>query len=191
MSAPTAPPRPTQLAHVLLRELICPGDVVIDATAGNGHDTLFLAECVGDSGRVLAFDVQQSAIDGSRQRLGDAGWSGRVDFLLKSHALLHEDAAPESVTAVMFNLGYLPGGEHGQTTKAAETLTAIESAAGVLKPGGVMTVICYPGHEAGAVESRAVEKHLSSLPEAGWKVARYQMIGTRNPAPCLWVVAKS
>lgn len=190
MDAPNSPPRPTQLAHTLLREVIRPGDTVVDATAGNGHDTQFLADCVGENGRVLAFDVQQQAIDSSRQRLAGAQLLDRVGFHRLSHALMHEHVAPGSVSAVMFNLGYLPGGGHDYTTEAGETIQALESAALILKSGGILTVVCYPGHASGAEEARAVETWMTALPETGWKVARYGMIGTRSPAPCLFVASK-
>lgn len=179
------PPRPTELAWSLLRPVIKAGDLVIDATAGNGHDTVFLAECVGQTGRVIAFDVQEEAIRSAAQRVEAADFSGRVEFLLKSHSRMMEHASPESVTAVMFNLGYLPGEDHEMTTTSEETLTALDSAAHLLKPGGALSVICYPGHPAGALEAEAVEDWMSRRTEKGWRVAKYEMLGTQRPAPFL------
>jgi ubiquinone/menaquinone biosynthesis C-methylase UbiE len=181
------PPRPTTLAQEILRPLIAPGDVVIDATAGNGHDTLFLAEAVGPDGRVLAFDVQEAALDASRVLLTEAELAGRVAFHQESHAGMESHAAAGSVAVVMFNLGYLPGQDHALTTEAAETLSALEAAGRLLKAGGVLSVICYPGHPAGAVEAVAVERWLAGKTSAGWRVAKYGAIGTRRPAPFLLV----
>lgn len=147
--------RPTQQAHEIVREVVGAGETGVDATAGNGHDTLFLADLVGEGGRVVAFDVQQAAIESTRRRLEEAGLAGRVDLWCESHAGMV--ARVESgVAAVMFNLGYLPGGDHARITRTEETLRALEAAAGLLRPGGVLTVVCYPGHAGGDEEAAAV-----------------------------------
>jgi predicted methyltransferase len=184
---PLFPPRPTALAQEILRPLIRPGDLVIDATAGNGHDTVFLAECVGESGKVLAFDVQEAALASARVRVREMGW---VAFFHESHVKMGDHAAAGSVAVVMFNLGYLPGENHELTTQSAETLAALEVAASLLKPGGVLSVICYPGHPAGVAEAVAVEDWMSTLTASGWRVARYGAIGTRRPAPFLLLAGK-
>ncbi|RYD29661.1 MAG: methyltransferase domain-containing protein [Verrucomicrobiaceae bacterium] len=181
------PPRPTALAQEILRPLIAPGDTVVDATAGNGHDTCFLAGCVGKIGKVLAFDVQEAAISASRELLLEAGLAGRVELVHGSHSTLESHAAAGSVAVVMFNLGYLPGEDHALTTEAAETLAALQAAGRVLRPGGILSVVCYPGHPAGAVEAEAVEAWLAGKTADGWRVARYGAIGTRRPAPYLLV----
>ncbi len=181
------PPRPTELAWTLLRGAVQAGDLVIDATAGNGHDTLFLAECVGENGRVLAYDVQEAAIHFASERVAAVGFSSRVEFHQESHAAMASHAPPGSVAAVMFNLGYLPGDDHQITTESVETLAALDGAALVLKPGGVISVVCYPGHEAGAVEASAVEAWMNSRSSDGWRVAKYAMLGTLRPAPFLLV----
>ncbi len=167
--------------------MIRAGDLVIDATAGNGHDTVFLAECVGPGGKVLAFDVQETALDSARSRVGDLGW---VKFFHESHAKMADHAAAGSVAVIMFNLGYLPGENHGLTTESNETLAALEVAALLLKPAGVLSVICYPGHPAGAAEAVAVEAWMTALATNGWRVARYGAVGTRRPAPFLLLAGK-
>ena len=185
------PPRPTELAHTVLRGIIRAGDTVIDATAGHGHDTVFLAEMVGPRGRVLAIDLQQAAISSAREKLSHAGMAGRVEFHQTNHARLADLAAPDTVAAVMFNLGYLPGEDHALTTTSAETLAAIDAATVVLKSGGVLSVVCYPGHPAGAVEAPAVEARLAGLTHSGWRVAKYAPLGTLQPAPYLLVASKA
>lgn len=182
---PEFPPRPTQIAWMLLREVIREGDLVIDATAGNGHDTAFLAECVGPDGRVLAFDVQAGAITSASARIDSLGLSPRVEFRQVSHARMEEFAGDGSASAVMFNLGYLPGEDHALTTTASETLTALEAATRILAPGGALTLLCYPGHPAGDEEARAVDAWLPSLTLRGWRIARYTIEGTKRPAPFL------
>jgi ubiquinone/menaquinone biosynthesis C-methylase UbiE len=184
---PLFPPRPTALAQEILKPMIRPGDLVIDATAGNGRDTVFLAQCVGPEGRVLAFDVQEAALDSARSRVGDLEW---VKFFQQSHAEMADHAAAGSVAVIMFNLGYLPGENHELTTESNETLAALEVAARLLKSGGVLSVICYPGHAAGAAEAVAVEAWMTALAANGWRVARYGAVGTRRPAPFLLLAGK-
>lgn len=147
--------RPTQHAHEVVQSVVRPGETVVDATAGNGHDTLFLAQCVGERGRVVAFDVQEAAIASTRRRLADAGVGERVELWGESHASMARRVAP-GVAAVMFNLGYLPGGDHGRITRTEETLPALAAAVSLLRPGGVVTVVCYPGHPGGEEEAAAV-----------------------------------
>lgn len=184
------PPRPTDLAHQILRTSIPEGALVIDATAGNGHDTLFLAESVGLTGKVLAFDIQESAIASARSLIAEAGLQDRVAWHCESHALMAEHASPGSVSAVMFNLGYLPGEDHKLTTRTEETLAALAAAEGLLGGKGLLSVVCYPGHEEGASEAEAVVDWMTCLPERGWRLARYQMLGTRNPAPFLLLASR-
>src|SRR5690606_4720754 len=135
-------PKPTDLVHQLLEAVVGEGDTVIDATCGNGHDALFLARKVGPAGRVLAFDIQEAALASSGRLVANAGMEERVSFHLGSHATLAAHVAPNSVAAVMFNLGYLPGGDHGVITQSDETLKALGSASEVLKPGGWLCVVC-------------------------------------------------
>lgn len=149
----------TKLAHSIVRRAICSGDLVVDATAGNGHDTVFLAACTGPSGRVLAIDIQREAIQSTRSRL-------ESEFI--THVTLHEEdhskalrslqASSEVVGAIMFNLGYLPGGNKQRTTSGGTTIAAIAAGVSLLKPSGVMTVIAYRGHSGGQEEARAVEE---------------------------------
>ena len=184
---PLSPPRPTALAQEILRPLIRPGDLVIDATAGNGYDTVFLAECVGPTGKVLAFDVQEAALASARARVGETRC---VEFFHESHGKMADHAAGESVAVVMFILGYLPGDDHQLTTQSAETLVALEAAVRLIKLGGALSVICYPGHPAGAAEAEAVERWLTAQAADGWRIARYGAVGTRRPAPFLLLAGK-
>lgn len=184
------PPKPTTLAHDLLRGVLRDGDVAIDATAGNGHDTLFLAQCVGANGKVIAFDVQAEALVSTRERLAQAELLGRVSLVLGSHAALMAHAAPQSVAAVMFNLGYLPGADHAVITSTDDTLCALDAAVELLKPGGCLSIVCYPGHAGGDAEAERVTAWTESLTAGGWQIARYGRIATLRPAPFLLIGAK-
>lgn len=175
---------------MLVKEALREGDLAIDATAGNGHDTAFLAECVGASGRVIAFDIQAEAIQQAGRHVGECGFADRVEFHQESHARITAHATPGTVAAVMFNLGYLPGGNHEIATVCSETLDAIHQAATALKTGGLLSIVCYPGHAAGHSEATAVEAHVTSLTHDGWRVAAYKHCGTQKPAPILLLAYK-
>jgi len=181
-------PRPTELAHEWVRRVVRPGDVAVDATVGNGHDTEILARLVGPKGRVIGFDVQEAAVEATRRRLEGIGDSAKAELFHESHAGLAE-RVPDGVAAVMFNLGYLPGGDHAVITETGETLVALDAAWAKLRVGGLITVVCYPGHAGGDDEAAAVIGWAEGLGEEA-DVARYGMLGKKSPAPMLMAVGK-
>lgn len=149
-------------AAELIEPALRPGAVAVDATMGNGQDTLWLCRLVGETGRVYAFDVQQEAVNRTRERLAEAGVLDRA----RLHCTGHEHMAElivEPVDAVMFNLGWLPGAEHIVTTRTETTLQAADAALQILKPDGLMTICVYPGHEEGARELDALLDWAKSL----------------------------
>lgn len=150
------------------------GALVIDATVGNGHDTLFLAEAVGDTGTVYGFDIQQQALDNAYERLAQAGLDGRVSLYHAGHEAMMM-ALPASahgrVGAVMFNLGYLPGGDKVRTTSINTTLAALEQSRQLLAEGGVISVLAYTGHPGGREEAEAVKEWASCLSRDYYEVA--------------------
>jgi tRNA1(Val) A37 N6-methylase TrmN6 len=184
------PPRPTRLAHDWVASIARPGDLLIDATAGNGHDTLHLAQLAGPNGKVLAFDIQPAAIQSARTRIENAGLLDRVHLIQQSHANLADHAAPATASVIMFNLGYLPGQEHQLITTPGETLTALNAATSILKPGGLLTIICYPGHPGGDHETQAVLDWINTLSNHHWRIARYSAIATQRPTPILLAAHK-
>ena len=182
--------RPTVRAHRELAAVLREGDLAIDATAGNGHDTAFLAEKVGESGRVLAFDVQAEAIASSRARVEGLGLADRVGFIHGSHATLSDHVRPGTAAAVVFNLGYLPGGDHALITRSEETLLALGQALVVLKAGGLLAIVCYPGHPGGDEESAAVLAWSKALERSSFETEIIRREGTLRPAPFLVMVRK-
>lgn len=181
----TAGERPTQRAHREVERVVQAGDVVIDATAGNGHDTVFLAKLVGESGKVHAYDVQEAAIVSTRERCATQGVEERVVLHHESHVALANHCDPGTVAVVMFNLGYLPGADHEVITTSGETLQALQAASMALRQGGCLCVVCYPGHAGGDEEAAQVEEWMNGLRLQGWEVAKYARSGTLRPAPFL------
>lgn len=185
-------PRLTEQAQTLVREVVKPGDSVIDATAGNGHDTCFLAEAVGKNGRVVAFDVQNDALQRTSARLDDVGYQN-VTLHQRSHAEI-KDAVPEflhgCVAAVMFNLGYLPGGDHEVTTSTESSLTAITVALRLVRSGGIVTVLAYPGHAGGDDEAGSVRYLLEELHPDEFETSIRRSATTSETAPLLFVIVR-
>ena len=154
-------PHLTQTAHDTARSLLHEGDLAVDATAGNGHDTLFLANTVGQAGHVYAFDIQPAALDATGHRLKKAALTACVTLILASHTRMHAHLPPTwkgNVAAIFFNLGYLPGGDHSIITSPATTLPALDAAATLLKIGGLLSILVYPGHTGGIEEASAVHQ---------------------------------
>jgi predicted methyltransferase len=182
--------RLTEKVHQILLPRLHPGDVAIDATAGNGHDTLFLAQSVGPMGFVYAFDVQSLAIEQTQQRLQSGGWNN-VKLLHRDHAELADEIAAEHrgrIAAVTFNLGYLPGSDKSQRTQAAGTCQALAAALPMLRAGGIITVLAYIGHRGGLEEALAVDELLQCLSNEEFVVER---ITSDHPqSPRLFVVLR-
>ena len=143
------------LAARYMEEILRPGDIAVDATMGNGGDTLALCALVGETGRVYAFDVQEAAIESTRARLQSAGMLDRATLIHAGHERISEFIS-EPADAIVFNLGWLPGAQHGITTRVETTLSAVDQALEALAPDGVMTICIYPGHEEGARERDAL-----------------------------------
>ena len=181
-------------ARNLINSALTPGDTAVDATVGNGHDTLFLAECVGPTGRVVGFDIQPAALTETTRRLREAGLEERVELLLRGHeemtAWFDEFASIARPKAVMFNLGYQPGGDKSVITRPVTTVIALASALELVAPGGVITVVLYPGHEGGRAETEAVLSWARTVPAHRALVACHQVLNTRKMAPLLLAIAK-
>ncbi|MBH5328630.1 class I SAM-dependent methyltransferase [Eikenella sp. S3360] len=176
-------------AHRLLAQATPEGGTAIDATAGNGHDTLFLAQCVGARGRVYAFDIQPQALAATQARLQAAGEEDQVCLIAASHADLAEHVR-EPVHSIVFNCGFLPGGNKSLTTEAGSTLAALAQAVRLLRPGGLLAAVLYPGHAAGALEAEAVSAWAAELPQQEFAVLRYGFLNRRNRPPYLLAIEK-
>jgi len=180
--------RATEFAHQLVRERVSPGATVMDATLGNGHDTVFLAKLVGASGIVHGFDIQPAAIASTRRTVAAAGLPlANVRLHGAGHECMMEILGPGaagSISAVMFNLGYLPGGDKSLPTRPATTLKALHQAEVLLARGGILTVVVYPGHPGGEEEAAAVREFFAAL-SPDWHAIEYRGLNSLRPAPFL------
>ncbi len=183
--------KPIHFAQQVLKNCIGTGDCVVDATLGNGHDALFLANLVGEKGTVIGFDVQAAAVQSATLRMQEHDVT-QFNFYQLGHEKMAEVIPEECLplAAVMFNLGYLPNADKSLITKEYTTLMALDVAQVLLKAGGVISLMCYPGHEGGDTESEAVSEWAASLPREGFRVAKYALHNAPNNPPFLLLIEK-
>ena len=176
----------TQIAQQRISEVIKPGDIVVDATVGNGFDTHFLAQQVKETGRVFGFDLQEQAIQSTQKRLTEAGLQNVV-LVQQSHAEVQRYVV-QPVTAAMFNLGYLPRSDHSIVTCAETTLPALDQIIKKLVNGGMITILAYRGHDGGPEEAYAVECWLQN--QRGCTVEKIDSQPAKATSPVLFVLIK-
>lgn len=179
-------PTALELSHRWIGERLKPGDTAIDATVGTGHDTLFLADCVGEEGQVYGFDIQADALAAAEARLEGSQLEDRVALLRHGHeemaAYLPENLAGR-VAAVMFNLGFMPGGDRGILTRAETTVPALDQSCQLLAPGGLITIVMYLGHPGGPEEAEAVLRWAQGLDQGAYAAFQYRLVNQRNTPP--------
>ncbi len=178
------------IIHRVISEKVQPGDICIDATAGRGNDTLFLAKLVGETGHVTAFDIQQDAVDSTRELLAANGMSDRADVLLKSHSEMDEVAEENTVSCITFNFGWLPRGDHNVFTNKSTSIPAIEKGLKLLKSGGVMTLIIYYGRETGFEERDALLEYLPTIDSSRFTVIEMPFVNRPNCPPIPILILK-
>jgi predicted methyltransferase len=177
----------------LLRQAVSEGDIVIDATVGNGNDTLFLAELVGENGHVYGFDIQQEAIENTNRLLKENLVTTQVTLHQESHdrfaTLLHEEHV-NNVKAAIFNLGYLPKGDKSIVTKPDTTISAVKQLLEHMPKGGLIILVVYHGHEGGKTEKDALLDFLKTIEQKRANVLQYQFINQVNDPPFIVALEK-
>ncbi|GAX88989.1 rRNA methyltransferase [Effusibacillus lacus] len=187
-------PSVLQQAKLLLKERLREGSIVVDATVGNGHDTLFLAECVGETGKVYGFDIQKEALASAEARLSEAGLLSCVTLFHAGHERMADALPPEAkgrIQAVTFNLGYLPGGNKEVVTRPETTLQALQTSHDWLAPGGIITVVLYTGHPGGKEEENEVLQWARNLDQKHFQVLWYRFLNQRNHPPTLLAISRN
>ena len=182
-----------KLAHQLIKDKVNPGAVAIDATVGNGYDTRFLLDLVQPDGKVFGFDIQQAAIDSARITLQEHPALACLTLIHANHAnmgTIVSDLDRGNIAAVMFNLGYLPGGDKRLVTQTETTMAALTSASALLSANGIITILAYPGHDGGAMETDHVKQWCLGIESEHYQVSRYENQPDNPAAPKLFVVNK-
>lgn len=176
-------------SHEIIGKIVKPGDTVIDATAGNGGDTVFLAGLVGPAGHVWSFDIQQQALDRTLEKLKQSNLEGIVTLICDSHSDM--DAYVRGpVRAVMFNLGYLPGGDHNIGTRGPSTVTAIKKATELIEVNGLVTVVVYYGGDSGFEEKEQVLDFVKTIDYKRFTVSQTEFVNQVNCPPILICIEK-
>lgn len=177
------------LAKEICKLKVNKGDIVIDATVGNGNDTVFLGELVGESGKIYSFDVQKIAIENTREKLKKNNMEDIVELILDGHENM-DKYIKKRVKLAMFNLGYLPNAPRSITTKAETTVLAVKKSLELLKENGIVILVIYHGHEQGKKEKAALEKFTSSLNQKKYTVINLSFTNQINNPPELMCIEK-
>ena len=180
----------TKWCHHFIQNHVLPGDICIDATAGNGHDTVFLCHLIGSQGKVYAFDVQQQAIDRTRARLQEKQVHCFYELILDSHAHMDQYISSNTVSCIAFNFGYLPGGDHSICTRADSSLEAMKKGLLLLKQEGLLTLCIYRGKDTGFGEQNALLHYLKNLDSKKYFVVLSQYYNRPNHPPILALIRK-
>ncbi|MFB7139127.1 class I SAM-dependent methyltransferase [Gottfriedia sp. NPDC056225] len=180
-------------ARKLLQSALKEGDITVDATVGNGHDTVFLAKIVGENGHVYGFDIQDVAIQKTTERIANENVSKQVTLVQRSHADV-KDVIPVSLhgklKGAIFNLGYLPGSDKKIVTVPASTISAIEQLIEIMAPEGIVVVVIYHGHEGGDIEKDALMNFAQNIPQDLAHVLTYRFLNQANNPPFILAIEK-
>ncbi len=180
-------------AHSLLEAAIKNGDIAVDATVGNGHDTLALANLVGANGKVYGFDIQQDALENAHRRLEESNLNERVELFLKSHDQI-ESVIPakfhKKVKGAIFNLGYLPGGDKTIVTTPDSSISAVQQLLTIMPPGGIIVLVVYHGHPEGQIERDQLIQYVKTIDQKQAQVLQYQFLNQINHAPFVIAIEK-
>ncbi|MDX9918244.1 MAG: class I SAM-dependent methyltransferase [Gudongella sp.] len=171
-----------QFTELIIKSYVKQGNICIDATAGNGNDTEVLAMTVGPEGKVYAFDIQEQALETTKFRLGAKELLNRVVLVNDSHENIcaHVEGP---VDFIIYNLGYLPGGDKSVATKKETTLKSLQESLTLLSSKGLMAITCYRGHEGGEEEYSAVMEFVSELDQIKYNTFRFEFLNQKNKPP--------
>lgn len=169
-------------AKVICSQKLQDGDTAVDATMGNGNDTVYLCQLVGESGRIYAFDIQKQAIENTKEKLVENDVKTDVRLILDGHENM-DKYIDSKVKLVIFNLGYLPKGEHSITTKAETTMGAMRKASSLIDIGGMIIIIVYDGHDSGKIERKAIEDYIASMDQKKFTAVKLEFTNQMNNPP--------
>lgn len=181
-----------EFSHQLLSETVNAGDTVVDCTMGNGHDTLFLTQLVGQNGNVYSFDIQKQAVENTKALLQQNHAMTKNVYLYNiSHAKVDEILPYETtISGAIFNLGYLPGGDKTIVTYPETTIAAIKGCLNHLGHNGVIVIVAYYGHPGGEREKNTVLEFGSHLDQKRYSVLKYSFLNQEHFPPILMAIQR-
>ena len=178
----------TDINKLYLEKIINKGDIVVDATMGNGYDKVFLSKLVGESGKVYSFDIQELALKSTSEKLEKESIKN-VELILDGHENIL-NYIKEKISCVIFNLGYLPKGNHSIITKPNTTIKAINNSLNILKENGIVSICIYSGHVGGNEEKEEVYNFVRNLNQNDFNVLHTKFINQINNPPELILIEK-
>lgn len=181
--------RALELSHEYISHVLKEGDFAVDCTAGNGNDTCFMASLVGDTGKVYSIDIQKVAIDNTKDKLVEQNLIDRVELINDCHSNV-DIYVCERIKCGMFNLGYLPSGDHNIVTKPNSTIYSIDKLLSLLIVGGIITIGIYYGHPGGDEEKDEILKFVSSLDQDFYAVQKIEFVNMINCPPILVIIER-
>lgn len=182
--------RATDFSRKIIEKYSKDALVAVDATMGNGHDTLKLAQNLMPNSKLYAFDIQEEAIVKTREKLINSDLScDNYELICDGHQNLDE-YINEAISFAIFNLGYLPGGDHEKTTKWSTTKEAISKVLKKLDGNGLLAIVVYPGHEAGSEEATGLTSYLSNLDQIDFSVMKLEVINQINEPPFVYLIER-
>lgn len=170
----------SELAHNIVKTHCLNTNLAIDATLGNGYDTDFLSRIFR---KVYAFDIQSDVIDQNK-----AKGLKNVEYILDSHENFLKYIT--SADCIMYNLGFLPGGDKSITTLTSSTISSMQMATNILNSNGIISIAIYEGHQEGRREKDAIMNFVSTLPKNKFGVMSHSVINREN-APSLIIIEKN
>lgn len=165
------------------------GFVAVDATCGNGNDTLRLLNRVGRKGKVYAFDIQKIAIENTIKKARESDFFSSLEAVLDSHSKL-DLYVKEKIDFAVFNLGYLPKGDHSIITESKSTIEAIDKILKKLNPDGKIVLAIYTGHKGGREEYYELYSFFKSIDQSDYNVIVTEFVNGKNNPPKLAVIEK-
>lgn len=178
------------LCHNLLLPKVREAHCLVDATTGNGKDTVFLAQNSAADSMVYAFDIQEQAIVAASKHIKDHELAHKVQFICDNHKNVGQ-YIEQPIDVAMFNLGYLPGEQHEIRTTAQTTMLALVAVISRLAVGGIISIVAYPGHEGGREENNSIREYIRELPSKQFTVVAIDMLNHRKNPPILYVIEKT
>lgn len=178
------------LSRYIMEDKIHEGDTVIDATCGNGHDSLLLSSLAGEKGRLYCFDISLAAVETTKKRLAAESHFRNYYIINDGHENMDKYIS-EGVKSVVFNLGYLPGGDHSIITTPQNTITALKKSMEILAPGGIVIMTVYYGHPGGNTEKEKIIEYAGTIDSTLYTVIKTEFINQANCPPLLITIEKN
>lgn len=178
-----------EFSHWLFNNYLENNKILIDATCGNGKDTLFLADKLDKQGKLYAFDIQKEAIEKTKMLIEEKEYNINIEYINDGHEKLDE-YVDETVNGIIYNLGFLPGSNKEIKTEEDTTITSLNKSLDIIAEGGLIVIVIYSEHEGGSKEKEAVMNYTSKLNYKKYNVLHYNFINQKKTPPEVVAIKK-